>query len=440
MKEIFIYQNGRQLGPLSFEDVRAMAQRGEIQADALMWLSGIADWSPAAKVLAKLEIDAQSTPPPSPPQPAAVSAPVLTKLSGDFKIRYTPTLSSSRHLNSLGLSGVGEISFAADGVHLRGKKYRVFGLGKKVDFCFQPQQVLNLIHDGKMLRFDIVSPQGKNLSIKLWAADESAALKMQQALPSTHTPGFAVIQAEAADFQTRLSAVGGVPWVTNTLVAINILVFAACALSGGGVLKPNVQVLMQWGTNFGPLTMGGEWWRLFTSMFLHFGLMHLAFNMWALYTGGQLVEKLYGSASFSLLYLGAGLCGSLASVLWHPAGNSAGASGAIMGVYGAMLAFFLRKDTLVPASIIAQQRASVLIFAGYNLLIGVSHQGIDNAAHIGGFLGGVVLGLSMVRPLDVERRAASGIRHAGHAWLRRHPSQHRPHARIAISQRRPMAG
>lgn len=328
-----------------------------------------------------------------------------------FDVRYSPVLSSTKHANRLGLSGGGEIAFTADGIHLRGKKNRFFGFGTRVDFCFQPQQTQNLVRTGKMLRFEIVSPESKNLSMQLWAKNEAVACKIQQALPSTHTPEFAARQAEAADFKARLDAVGGQTWVTPTLVAINIAVFAACALSGGGVLKPNLHVLTQWGTNFGPLTLTGQWWRLFTSMFLHFGLLHLAFNMWALYIGGRLVEKLYGSTSFLLLYFGAGLCGSLASLLWHPAGNSAGASGAIMGVYGAMLVYFLRKDTLVPSWIIAQQRNSVLVFVGYNLLAGVSHQGIDNAAHIGGLLGGAALGLSMIRPLDVERRAASGVRH-----------------------------
>lgn len=410
MKELFIYQNDRQDGPLSFNDIRVMAHEGRIEAEALMWFEGMTDWAPAEQVLAKLGVTARKAPSPSLPQ-ASVSAPASSTFHGSFKIRYNAVMMSSTGLNGLGLSGAGEIVFAADGIHLLGTQRRSFRFSKKVDLCFEPQQLLNLVRDGKLLRFSIASPKGKNKVMQFWAENESAAQKIQQALPSNHTPEFVVIQAEAADFQTRLAAVSGEPWFTNTLVAINVLVFVACAFNGGGVVTPNTQVMMQWGTNYGPLTMSGQWWRLFTSMFLHFGLIHLAFNMWALYTGGRLVEKLYGSASFILLYLGAGICGSLASTLWHPVGNSAGASGAIMGVYGAMLAFFLRKDTLVPASIVAQQRSSVLLFAGYNLLFGVSHQGIDNAAHIGGFLGGFALGLSMIRPLDVERRAASGIRH-----------------------------
>lgn len=420
MKNFFIYQNGQQLGPLSLDEIRLMAREGRIAADAFMWSQGMPDWVAAEQVLANLGVSEQKAPSPSLPKmpvKAAAPSPALSPslatstFSGSFKVRYTPARPLSEHSNSLKLTGTGEIVFAADGIHLLGKKNRTLRFSQKIDFCIQPQQVLNLVREGKLLRFGIAVPKGKNLLMQFWAEDEATARKIQQVLPTNHTPEFAALRAETADFQDRLKAVGGASWITSTLIAINILVFIACALSGGGVISPNPQVLMNWGTNFGPLTMNGQWWRLFTAMFLHFGLLHLAFNMWALYTGGRLVEKLYGSASYVLLYLGAGLCGSFASVLWNPIVNSAGASGAIMGVYGAMLAFFLRKDTLVPASIVAQQRNSVLVFAGYNLIFGVSHQGIDNAAHIGGFLGGLVLGLSMIRPLDVERRATSGIRH-----------------------------
>lgn len=418
MKNFFIYQNGQQLGPLSLDEIRLMVREGRIAADAFMWSQGMPDWAPAQQILANLGVSEQKAPSPSLPQapvkaaaPLPAPSPATAPFSGSFKVRYTPSFSLAEHSNSLKLTGTGEIVFAADGIHLHGKKNRTLRFSQKIDFCVQPQQVLNLVREGKLLRFSIAVPKGKNLLMQFWAEDESAARKIQQALPANHTPEFATLRAEAADFQDRLKAVGGASWITSTLLAINILVFIACALSGGGVVTPNPQVLVHWGTNLGALTMNGQWWRLFTSMFLHFGLLHLAFNMWALYTGGRLVEKLYGSASFALLYLGAGLCGSFASVLWNPAVNSAGASGAIMGIYGAMLGFFLRKDTLVPASIVAQQRSSVLVFAGYNLIFGVSHQGIDNAAHIGGFIGGLVLGLSMIRPLDVEQRAASSVRH-----------------------------
>jgi rhomboid protease GluP len=126
--------------------------------------------------------------------------------------------------------------------------------------------------------------------------------------------------------------------------------------------------------------------------------------MWALYVGGRLAERLFGSQAFALLYLAAGLAGSLGSLIWNPAVNSAGASGAIFGVYGAMLAFFLRKHSVIPPAIISEQRWSGISFIGFNLMNGFSHAGIDNAAHIGGLGVGFVMGLVLARPLGLEAR------------------------------------
>jgi rhomboid protease GluP len=147
----------------------------------------------------------------------------------------------------------------------------------------------------------------------------------------------------------------------------------------------------------------GEWWRLFTAMFLHFGLIHLAFNMWVLWSLGQLTERLFGSAYFLVLYLFSGLCGSLGSLYWHPDVNSAGASGAIFGVMGGLFALMVKPATRIPPSIAVAQRNSALIFIAYNLFNGL-RPGIDNAAHIGGLLGGFAMGWALARPVDVEAR------------------------------------
>jgi rhomboid protease GluP len=118
-------------------------------------------------------------------------------------------------------------------------------------------------------------------------------------------------------------------------------------------------------------------------------------------------ERLFGSWAFVLLYFAAGLGGSLASLVWNPAVNSAGASSAIFGVYGGMLAFFLRRHAAIPASVIKQQLYSGMVFIGYNLLNGFSHAGIDNADHVGGLAVGFVLGLVLARPLDLAARQAN---------------------------------
>jgi membrane associated rhomboid family serine protease len=137
-----------------------------------------------------------------------------------------------------------------------------------------------------------------------------------------------------------------VPWaqgmtssgiVTQALFAINLMVFAAMALEGIA-MTPSSRQLIQWGANFGPYTLGGQEWRLLSCTFLHIGLMHIFFNMWCLWDLGAMCEGLFGHATFAAVYLISGVGASLASVWWRPVGVSAGASGAIFGIVGALIA------------------------------------------------------------------------------------------------------
>jgi membrane associated rhomboid family serine protease len=157
------------------------------------------------------------------------------------------------------------------------------------------------------------------------------------------------------------------------------------------------------------LTATGEWWRLLSSTFLHFGFLHLAFNMWALWVNGIVAERLFGSSRYLLIYLVAGVAGSLTSFLWHPFVNGAGASGAIFGVLGALLAYFLRTDTGIPRSVIVAQRNAAAFFIVVSILNAARFPGIDNAAHLGGLAAGFILGLLLCRPLDKKRNAEHSI-------------------------------
>lgn len=132
--------------------------------------------------------------------------------------------------------------------------------------------------------------------------------------------------------------------------------------------------------------------------------MHLSFNMLALYSVGNLVERLYGSAHFLVIYLVAGLAGSLGSLIWHPVVNSAGASGAIFGIFGAMLVYVLNPSHGVPRSLMQAHRKSIGACIAYNLIFGATMPGIDNAAHVSGLLGGMLMGLILARPVTSERR------------------------------------
>jgi tetratricopeptide (TPR) repeat protein len=145
------------------------------------------------------------------------------------------------------------------------------------------------------------------------------------------------------------------------------------------------------------LTVGGQWWRLLTSMFVHIGVLHFLFNMWCLWDLGALCESLYGRWTFATVYVITGLSGSLLSVTWRPAGVSAGASGAIFGLAGALIASFYLGKFTAPREVIRGSLRSVLMFAVYNLAFGAISGHTDNAAHIGGLAAGLIMGALIAR-------------------------------------------
>lgn len=215
------------------------------------------------------------------------------------------------------------------------------------------------------------------------------------------------VAPELVEFGQRLAQLGSRTPVTYALIAINVAVFVAMAASGIDAFSPDGSMHVKWGSNLVPVTVDGEWWRLATSMFLHFGVIHVAVNMWVLFANGRLTERLYGPARFLILYLFAGLAGSMASAWWHPATNSAGASGAVFGVLGGLLAFMLAERGRIPMQVIREQSRSIAAFVFYNIIYGVTHSGIDNAAHLGGLVGGAVMGFLLARPMDPETRERS---------------------------------
>jgi rhomboid protease GluP len=163
--------------------------------------------------------------------------------------------------------------------------------------------------------------------------------------------------------------------------------------SSGGSNSP--MVLIRFGANFGPAILQGEIWRLFTSMFLHVGFMHLAFNGYALYIFGLEMESLYHPGRYLIVYILSGLFGSLASFATRgPDVLSAGASGAIFGIIGMNLAFFLlHRAALGQLGRLRLQNTLVII--GINLIFGFTVPGIDNMAHLGGLLAGFILGYGL---------------------------------------------
>ncbi|RTQ46280.1 rhomboid family intramembrane serine protease [Hymenobacter gummosus] len=181
--------------------------------------------------------------------------------------------------------------------------------------------------------------------------------------------------------------------VTPVLISLNVLIYLLMVANGAGPLLPDPDIMVRWGANVRPLTLGGEWWRLLTACFLHFGALHLLLNMFALRNIGEELEQGIGSVRLLAGYLLAGLGASLVSLWWHEQPVvSAGASGAIFGLFGLLLA--LITTTLVDAKVRKPLLASLGSFIGYNLLFGLV-PGIDNAAHIGGLLTGMVVGYAL---------------------------------------------
>jgi rhomboid protease GluP len=213
------------------------------------------------------------------------------------------------------------------------------------------------------------------------------------------------------------------PWVrheaaislTKVIFGINVAVFLGMVLSTSSVMDFSSQDLTLWGANVPRLTITGEWWRLLTNVFVHAGIIHIALNMWCLWNLGELCETLYGRWTYAVVYLTCGVGASLTSAAWHSISipgvfiPSVGASGAIFGLAGALLAGIKLGEFSVPRAVLSGMYRSLGAFVFYNLIFGAAIPGIDNAAHIGGLITGLILGaliaLLAPQPDHAPRRA-----------------------------------
>jgi membrane associated rhomboid family serine protease len=181
---------------------------------------------------------------------------------------------------------------------------------------------------------------------------------------------------------------------TTALTAICLAVFVGMVVSGGSLMEFSPQVLVRWGANFGPLTMSGEYWRLITAGFAHGGLIHIAFNMWCLWSLGQLSERLFGSWITFAIYILTGVAGSMLSIAWNPVRLEIGASGAIFGIAGAILSGIKFGNVAVSSWQKRSIFSSLIFFIGFNLMFGLA-PGIDNMCHLGGLVSGLIFGVPL---------------------------------------------
>lgn len=194
---------------------------------------------------------------------------------------------------------------------------------------------------------------------------------------------------------------------TPVLIALNVLMFVILAFYGSGFFKFYNRDLVSLGALYEPLVRQGQWWRLFTCMFLHTGILHLFMNMASLYLTGMLLERITGSGKFLAGYLISGIVAAWVSLWWHEEPVvAAGASGAVFGLYGMLLALAVSKlfDTSTKKMFLILLAGT----AGYSLLMGFLSEGIDNSAHVGGLAAGLLIGFIYVRVFLRNRMESNG--------------------------------
>ncbi|HEX4210628.1 MAG TPA: rhomboid family intramembrane serine protease, partial [Candidatus Binataceae bacterium] len=220
-----------------------------------------------------------------------------------FYVTYTApvkALSGARvSTNGLRWYGSGDITVAAQTVLFAAYQKRPLWYPRKVVRQVGMSDILNVERVDNTIRLEvIIEADEMPKKLRFWTIDSLQAQHLVQMLPTTKTASFSPVLAEQAGFSASLLRLTPDAKATPSLVAINVAMFVIATLLGGGLFVVNPEVMIRLGTDYTPLTFGGQWWRLLTSTFLHFGLFHIALNMWALYVNGLLAERIYGSARY----------------------------------------------------------------------------------------------------------------------------------------------
>ena len=192
-------------------------------------------------------------------------------------------------------------------------------------------------------------------------------------------------------------------------MTVCIVIYLLMGCFQGGCFSPSRTSLLQFGAD-SPKTLSGEWRRIAQQRVRHIGLVHIAFNMYVLYDFGPLLERLYGRVVFLLIYVGSALTGALLSLCMNPLQISAGASGAIFGLFGALVVYLLRFRNTIPREFYSKILPSIWLIL-LNLAYGFLQPGIDNWAHLGGLAGGILFGTIGVFSckMGAERRFATAF-------------------------------
>ena len=297
--------------------------------------------------------------------------------------------------NSFHLVGTGFLSIGQDSIRVSGRRLLLLlGLPVMRHIDLDRRYIRNVEVLSNTVRLEYRAPDAATRALTVWLDDSAMAARVAAALPGERTEDFQPQLQEEIAFAERLQARSRYAPITMALVALNVLVFVTGLIKGDfALLVPNGNAYVPWGSNFGPYTTAGDWWRLLTGMFLHLGILHLVFNMWALASFGPITERLLGSTAYAIVYVFTGLAAGCTSIAWQPAVNTVGASGAIFGLFGALVAELIASNQSISRTLLKALRASTLMFTVYVLCIGFLTPGVDNAAHVGGLVCGFALGL-----------------------------------------------
>ncbi len=179
---------------------------------------------------------------------------------------------------------------------------------------------------------------------------------------------------------------------TILLILVNLAVYGYSIIVGGNLAEIDLKVLAHIGALYAPAVVeGGEWWRLLSAMFLHGGLTHLLTNMVSLFIVGRLLERFVSVFAYMTLYLISGVIGGLLSLYVHPLSIGVGASGAIFGIFGALIGVIVVNKTRM-GGYFREAMREIAAVLGINLAIGLAVPEIDMTAHIGGLVTGIVGG------------------------------------------------
>jgi len=181
--------------------------------------------------------------------------------------------------------------------------------------------------------------------------------------------------------------------VTYSIMAACIAVYVAMSVSSGTFVAPTVANVLRWGGTGPGIILKGEWWRLVTAVFVHIGIIHIASNMYVFWGLGMMAERLLGRLNFLAVYLLTGIAGNVLSLLLKPNIVGAGASGAIFGLAGILISVLQFGRLSVPPERLAPLKKEVVKLALYNLVIGAVIPAINNIAHLGGLIYGLLLGV-----------------------------------------------